>query len=99
MVQRDLDNFSIAVGRPIFLSEVGFPNCQLALYQPWNSYCTAPLDPQEQAAACEAVLANIIPDRRILGSFFWGWDNAEDLNLHTVPASSIIQSYYKSLQA
>lgn len=97
--QRDLDNFSIAVGRPIFLSEVGFPNCQLALYQPWNSYCTAPADPQEQAAACGAVLANAIHDRRILGSFFWGWDNALDLNLHAVQAAKVIQSYYKSLQA
>ena len=97
--QRDLDNFSIALGRPIFLSEVGFPDCELALYQPWNSYCTAPPDPQEQAAGTEAVLANAIADRRILGSFFWGWDNALDLNLHAVQASSVIQSYYKSWQA
>lgn len=98
-VQRDLDKFSIALGRPIFLSEVGYPNCQVAFYQAWDSYCTAPLDPQEQAAGCDAVLANSIPDQRILGSFFWGWDNTEDFNLNAVPAATIIQSYYKSLQA
>jgi hypothetical protein len=97
--QRDLDNFSIALGRPIFLSEVGFPNCQLALYQPWNSHCTAPLDPQEQAAATGAALANAIHDQRILGSFFWGWDNVLDFNLYAVQATKVIQSYYKSLQA
>jgi hypothetical protein len=97
--QRDLDNFSIAVGKPIFLSEVGFPNCQLALYEPWNSYCTAAPAPQEQAAACGAVLTDIIHDRRIIGSFFWGWDNALDLNLYNVPATKIIQSYYKAWQA
>lgn len=99
MVQRDLDNFSIALGKSIFLSEVGFPNCREALYQPWNSWCTAPKDPQEQAAATDAALANIIPDQHILGSFFWGWDNTEDFDLNAVQATSVIQSYYKSLQA
>ena len=98
-VQPDLDNFSIALGRPIFLSEVGYPDCQVALYQPWDSYCSAPPDPEEQAAGCDAVLANIIPDPHILGSFFWGWDNALDFNLSAVQASSTIRSYYRSLQA
>ncbi len=98
-VKRDLDNFSIALGEPIFLSEIGFPNSVDALYQPWNSFSTAPPDPQEQAAACDAVLANIIPDKHILGSFFWGWDNAEDFNLNGLQAATVIHTYYKSLQA
>src|SRR5712691_1623942 len=97
-VQRDLDNFSIALGRPIFLSEIGYANSQVAFYQPLNSYCTAPPDPQEQTAACDAVLVNIIHDPRILGSFFWGWDNTEDFNLNTVQAASVIRSHYQSLQ-
>ena len=96
--QRDLDNFSIAVGKPILLSEIGFPNCQVALYQPWNSSCTAPQDQQEQAAATDAALADIIPDKHILGTFFWGWDNARDFNLINVQAASVIMKYYKSLQ-
>ncbi len=98
MAQRDLDNFSIAVGKPILLSEVGFPNCQVALYQPWNSSCTAPQDQQEQAAATDAALADIIPDTHILGTFFWGWDNTRDFNLISAQAASVIQKYYKSLQ-
>src|SRR6266699_2756620 len=96
-VKRDLDNFSIALGEPIFLSEIGYPNSVDALYQPWNSFSTAPPDPQEQAAACDAVLANIIPDKHILGSFFWGWDNAEDFNLNGLQAATVIHTYYKSL--
>ena len=96
--QRDIDNFSIAVGKPILLSEIGFPNCEVALYQPWNSSCTAPQDQQEQAAATDAALANIISDRHILGTFFWGWDNARDFNLINVQAASVIMKYYKSLQ-
>jgi hypothetical protein len=96
--QRDIDNFSIAVGKPILLSEIGFPNCEVALYQPWNSSCSAPQDQQEQAAATDAALANIISDRHILGTFFWGWDNARDFNLINVQAASVIMKYYKSLQ-
>jgi hypothetical protein len=99
VAQRDLDNFSITVGKPILLSEIGFPNCQLALYQPWNYACTAPADQQEQAAATDAALADIIPDERIQGTFFWGWDNARVLNLINVQAASVILKYYKSLQA
>ena len=98
-VQRDLDNFSIALGKPIVLSEVGYPNCQVALYQPWNSSCTAPQDQQEQAAATDAALADILPDKRILGTFFWGWDNTKDFNLMGVQAATVIQLHYKSLQA
>jgi Glycoside Hydrolase Family 113 len=99
VAQRDLDNFSISVGKPILLSEIGFPNCQVALYQPWNSACTAPPDQQEQAAATDAALADIIPDEHIQGTFFWGWDNARDFNLINVQAASVILKYYKSLQA
>jgi hypothetical protein len=97
-VKTQLDNFSIALGEPIFLSEIGYPNSQIALYHPWDSSSPAPSDPQEQAAACDAVLANIIPDQHILGSFFWGWDNTGDFNLHGIQATSVIQTYYKSLQ-
>lgn len=98
-VQRDLDNFSITLGRPIFLSEIGFANSQFALYHPWDSSSTAPQDQQEQAAACDAALKNIIPDKHILGTFFWGWDNTGDFNLNSVQAATIIQRDYKSIQA
>lgn len=98
-VQTQLDNFSQELGEPIFLSEVGFPNSKDALYRPWQSTDNGSPDPTEQAAACGAVLVNIIPDQHILGSFFWAWNNAQDLNLNTVQASTTIQSYYQSLQA
>ena len=98
-VKRQLDNFSIALGEPIFLSEIGYPNSEDALYHPWDSFSTAPRDPQVQAAACDAALANIIPDKHILGSFFWGWGNAQDFNLNGLQAATVIHTYFKSLQA
>jgi Glycoside Hydrolase Family 113 len=98
-VKPQLDNFSRKLGEPIFLSEVGFPNGKYALYRPWQSADNGGPDPVEQAAACGAVLKDIIPDQNILGSFFWGWDNTEDFNLYAVQATTVIQSYYKALQA
>ena len=98
-VKRALDNFALKLGEPIFISEIGYRNSADALYRSWQPTSSAPPDPQEQAAACDAALANIIPDQHILGSFFWGWDDAEAFNLNGLQASSVIHKYYASLQA
>ena len=98
-VKPALDNFAIALGEPIFISEIGYRNSADALYYSLESPSSAPPDPEEQAAACGAALANIIPDQHILGSFFWGWDDAGAFNLKGLQAATVIHSYYKSLQA
>jgi hypothetical protein len=98
-VQRALDNFAIALGEPIFISEIGYRNSSDALYHGWVSTSTAPPDPAEQAAACDAALANTIPDKHILGSFFWGWDDTGAFDLHGLQAANVIQAHYTSLQA
>src|SRR5438876_756344 len=94
-VKRALDNFAIALGEPIFISEIGYRNSADALYHSWETTSSAPQDPQEQAAACDAALANIIPDQHILGSFFWGWDDTEAFNLNGMQAASVIHLYYQ----
>ena len=98
-VKRALDNFALKLGESIFISEIGYRNSADALYRSWEPTSAAPPDPQEQAAACDAALANIIPDQHILGSFFWGWDDAEAFNLNGLQAASVIHKYYESLQA
>ncbi len=98
-VKSSLDNFAIELGEPIFISEIGYRNSADTLYHSWESTSSAPPDPVEQAAACDAVLANIIPDQHILGSFFWGWDDAGAFNLNGLQAVTVIHSHYKSLQA
>ena len=98
-VKHELDNFATALGEPIFISEIGYRNSTDALYHSWESTTTAPPDPQEQAAACDAALANIIPDKLILGSFFWGWDDTEAFNLNGLQAATVIHAHYEALQA
>jgi hypothetical protein len=98
-VKNQLDSFSTALGEPIFISEIGFRNSSDALYNSWESTSSAPADPAEQAAACDAALANILPDQHILGSFFWGWDDAGAFNLKGLQAAAVVHRYYMSLQS
>ena len=98
-VKHALDDFAVALGKPVFISEIGYRNSTDALYHSWEAASSESPDPQEQAAACGAVLENVIPDQHILGSFFWGWDDTGVFNLKGMPAVSVINSYYKSLQA
>jgi len=98
-VKAALDNFAKALGEPILISEIGFRNSADTLYRSWEPTSSAPPDPEEQAAACDAALANIISDQHILGSFFWGWDDVQAFNLNGMQAATVIHSYYKSLQA
>ena len=97
-VKGPLDAFAIKLGEPVVLSEIGYRNSTDALYQPWVSTSSYPVDPEEQAAACGAVLANILSDQHIRGSFFWGWDDVEALSLKGSQAAQVIQRYYQSFQ-
>lgn len=94
----ELDTFATALGKPLFLSELGYRNDVYALYQPWASVNTGPADPAEQAAACQAALDSIISDQNIVGVFFWGWDSTGAFNLKDSQAASVIQHYYSSWQ-
>lgn len=93
-----LDALSIQLGKPILISEIGYRDSTDALYQSYSSTTTAPADPAEQAAACDAALANVIPDIHIGGIFFWGWDDTGAFNLNGLKAATVIHSYFKSLQ-
>jgi hypothetical protein len=98
-VKTALDTFAAKLGEPLFLSEIGYRNSADALYHSWESTSTAPPDPAEQAAACDAALANILTDHNLLGSFFWGWDDAGAFNLNGLQAATVIHKYYASLRA
>jgi len=93
-----LDALAIKLGKPVILSGIGYRNSSDALYQPWVPTSSFPVDPEEQAAACGAVLTNILSDQHILGSFFWGWDDVEALSLRGTRAPQVIQRYYQSFQ-
>ncbi len=98
-IQSILDTISTRVGKPVLISEIGYRNSSNALYDLWEQDSTSPLDPAEQAGAYDAALANAIPDQRIAGIFFWGW---EDVGKFTLKGQSmtnaVLHKWYTSVQ-
>ena len=94
-----LDTFATKLGKPILISEIGYRNSADALYHTWESSSTAPTDPTEQAAACNAALANATHDPHIHGIFFWGWDDVGAFGLRNQPAATMLHRWYGALTA
>jgi hypothetical protein len=69
-----LDSFALQIGKPIFLSELGYRDSADALYDPWDVTSSAQGDQVEQAAAYNAALMNVMSDRFIDGVFAWAWE-------------------------
>ena len=98
--QPQLDNYIKMLGKPIILSEVGFRNTPDALYHVWDPRSTGPVDAEEQAAACDAVLVNVMANPQIRGSFFWGWDEVDRMSLKgQEPAVNALHNRYAPLQS
>jgi hypothetical protein len=94
-----LNYFASMLNKPIFLSEVGFRDTSDALYHVWNPKSDDPSDPEEQAAACDAVLATSMANPHILGTFFWGWDGVNRMSLKGQPAVTVLYNHYAPLQS
>lgn len=76
------------------ISEIGYRNNADALFQPWVVKSIGRPDPQEQAAAYQAVLVNVLADPWIEGVFFWAWDDVEAMSLRGQPAVALIRQYF-----
>ena len=62
-------------GKPVLVSEIGYRDTADTLYHTWEQNSTLPADQDEQVGAYNAALSNVIADPRLIGIFFWGWDN------------------------
>ncbi len=99
-IKSALDKLAIHLNKPLIISEIGYRNSADTLYHSWLPYSTAsPPDPAEQAAACDAALANVISDPHIEGIFFWGWDNVNGFKLSGQPAAQVLNHWYTSPQS
>ena len=99
VVGNTLDTFALKLGKPVIISEIGYRNSADALYHTWESSSSAPVDTTEQAAACNAALANATHDPHIHGIFFWGWDDVGAFGLRNHPAAATLHHWYSALAA
>ncbi len=96
-----LDSFSIQLTKQVFISEIGYRDSAFALYRPWERDAQAqaqPADPEEQAAAYDAALMNVIVDPHIMGVYFWAW-SVPLFEPNWKPAAKILYKWYTSPQA
>ena len=95
-----LDTIATRSGKPVLISEIGYRNSTNALYHSWEQTSTAPVDNAEQAGAFDAALTNVLPDQRIAGIFFWGW---EDVGMFTLKGqdltTSVLHKWYSTVGA
>lgn len=94
-----IDGVAHELGKPILISEIGYRNSSDALFQPYQTTTEAPVDPSEQAAACDAALAETVADPNIAGIYFWGWENAATFSLKGLPAVSTLHKWFTSPEA
>ena len=100
-IQKMLDSLATQVGKPVIISEIGYRNSVYALYHPWQRDAQAqaePPDPQEQAAAYDAALMNVIVDPHIIGIYFWAW-SVPMFEPNWKPAARILHKWYTSPKA
>ncbi len=96
-----LDTFSVEIGKPVLVSEIGYRNSMYAFYNPWERDSIAqrqPQDPGEQAAGYDAAMRNVLADKHIIGIFFWAW-SIDLFAPNYKPAAQVLYKWYTSPQA
>lgn len=92
---RQLDAFAVKVGRPLFISEIGYRNSADALFHPYAQTSDQPPDPQLQAAAYNAALMYALSDPHVNGIYFWAW-SLPPFSPNWLPAARTLKSWYHS---
>jgi hypothetical protein len=93
-----LDALAQKIGHPVIISEIGYRNSAYALYRPWQRDAIAqaePPDTQEQAAAYDAALQNVLADQNITGIYFWAW-SVPMFQPNWKPAAKVLFKWYTS---
>lgn len=97
-IEKLLDALALKIGHPVIISEIGYRNSAYALYRPWERDAIAqaePPDTQEQAAAYDAALQNVLADPKITGIYFWAW-SVPLFQPNWLPAAKVLFKWYTS---
>lgn len=89
------DQFARSLGRPMFISEIGYRDNADALFRPFNQFTHAPPDPALQAAAYNAALLYALSDPYIHGIYFWAW-SLPPFSPNWRPAARTLKGWYTS---
>lgn len=74
-IKKEILDWQKTVGRPIFFTEVGWPNLESAAKEPWNYVKDAKSDPELQARCFDAFFQTWENEKAVAGLFVWEWRN------------------------
>lgn len=95
-VKANLDKLSTEVGKPMFISEIGYRDTNYAGYKPYQAVDDGRRDDQMQAALYNAALENIAMDHQIDGIFVWAW-SVQPFAPNDKPAARVLQQWFEKL--
>ncbi len=72
-VQSQLDHIAQQVGKPIFITEIGYRSGITSGYLPYEGERQEARDDQEQAILYNAAMQNLSIDYNVSGVFWWAW--------------------------
>jgi hypothetical protein len=72
-IVREVDDWAAELGKPLVISEIGYPSRDGAARDPWDYTVQAPFDPHEQALLYEAFLRSWARARTLAGVYFYLW--------------------------
>lgn len=100
-VKRDVEAWSRRLGRPIVVSEIGYPSLDGAAAWPWDETRKSAVDLEEQRRAYEAFARSWSDTPFLRGAYWWNWfgfGGARDTNYtpRRKPAEDVIRAWYRS---
>ncbi|NJK88886.1 MAG: hypothetical protein HC923_05420 [Myxococcales bacterium] len=71
--KREVQDWIASMGRPVVITEIGYPSLDGAAAWPWDETRDAPIDVDEQARAYSAFVRAWAGTPGIDGVYFWNW--------------------------
>lgn len=98
-VVADLEAWSRAVGRPLVITEVGYPSLDGGAVWPWDQSRRAAVDLEEQRRAYEAFAAAWSDRDFLIGVSFWNWFGfggaaCSDYTPRNKPAAAVVARWF-----
>jgi hypothetical protein len=98
-VRETLSRFSAEVGRPIIITEVGYPSIDGGAAWPWDQTRKAAIDLEEQRRAYAAFVRTWSGVKFLRGVYFWNWfgfggKQDGDYTPRKKPAAEIIRAWF-----
>ncbi|MCK6551967.1 hypothetical protein L6R52_39415 [Myxococcota bacterium] len=103
-VKPALESFAATLGRPLVITEVGYPSLDGGVAWPWDETRAARVDQEEQRRGYEAFVESWSGTRWLRGVYFWNWfgfGGPDDTNYtpRGKPAAAVIERWYRSAPA